>query len=238
MFTRPGRLYRECKAGCRNIWRALTCNQLSYRRESSTRFKMQSPCITEIYVVGPSSTGKSTLCDELARELALQAPAYISEVARTVMRSEGFTRADVGKIEMQKAIMVAQLRREVEARLALANYEGRTVLLSDRSAVDPIVYTELTSASKHEAIQRRRSLVDSPEFKHALPIYQQSVFILLAPVPQWLVDDGIRTMELQSETMELFRQTLDELGIQYAVIGSDIRGLEDRVRLIVRMAKL
>lgn len=197
---------------------------------------MQNPGIIEIYVVGPSSTGKSTLCDALARKLRLQAPAYIKEVARTVMSSEGFTRADVGKLEMQKAIMLAQLRQEVETRRVLAKCGGR-ILLSDRSAVDPIVYAKLTSRSKHEAVQRRQSLIHSPEFTLALPIYQKSVFILLAPVPQWLVDDGVRTMEKQSETMEIFRQTLDELGIQYWEIGS-VRNLEDRVGLVVHTAKL
>lgn len=70
--------------------------------------------LTELYVVGPSSTGKTTLCNAVAESLKLRSWCYITEVARQVMKRRGVTRADVGKIEVQSAIMLAQLEREVE----------------------------------------------------------------------------------------------------------------------------
>lgn len=90
--------------------------------------------ITTIHIVGPSSTGKTTLCKALAAVLGLPQEVCISEVARTVMRERNFTRNDVGKLEMQRAIMEAQLE---EARLARryaveAEQVCRRIVLSDR----------------------------------------------------------------------------------------------------------
>jgi nicotinamide riboside kinase len=149
----------------------------------------QSPQ-TAIYVVGPSSTGKTTLCHALAEKLGLKAPAYITEVARTVMREIGCTRKDIGKLAMQTAIMKAQLQREDEGR-------SQQVLLSDRSAIDPIVYAILTSTTEDEAKQRRESLTNLPQFQLALSRYRRSTFLLLTPVPEWVLDDGIRSLDNQ-----------------------------------------
>lgn len=95
--------------------------------------------ITAIYLVGPSSAGKTTLCNALATTLGLPKEAHISEVARTVMRERGFTRDDVGKLEMQKAIMEAQLKEDRSAR-RYATATGRVcggIVLSDRLVTAP-----------------------------------------------------------------------------------------------------
>jgi cytidylate kinase len=152
----------------------------------------ETPFIT-IYIVGPSSTGKTTLCSALARRLGLGKSSYITEVARTVMRSRGFTRRDVGTLEMQKAIMEAQLAEEEKKRVMVdtaqgAQALGSRVLLSDRSAVDAIVYAILTSQNKTEADDRWQILTSSGKFQSALPRYRQAKFWLLTPVPEWLVN--------------------------------------------------
>jgi nicotinamide riboside kinase len=151
--------------------------------------------MTEVYITGPSSTGKTTLCRALAATLGLEESTVISEVARDVMRGSGYTREDVGRLEMQAAIMGAQLLREAQGRAAAS--QSRRILLSDRSAIDPIVYAMLSSASEEEAEGRVRYLTNSSQFQSALLAYRQSVVVLLAPVPEWLVDDGIRSIENQ-----------------------------------------
>lgn len=95
--------------------------------------------ITAIYLVGPSSAGKTTLCNALARTLGLSNEVHISEVARTVMRERGFTRDDVGKLEMQKAIMEAQLKEDRSARHYATKTRGvrAGIVLSDRSVTVP-----------------------------------------------------------------------------------------------------
>jgi nicotinamide riboside kinase len=192
--------------------------------------------ITAIYIIGPSSTGKTTLCSALYKALVLEAPSYITEVARKVMRSKGFTREHVGKLEMQKAIMEAQLAAEVEGRMYVAQRGQRQVLLSDRSAVDAITYTILTSKNKEEAEYKRRILVSSPQFQLALSSYRQAIFILLTPVPEWLVDDGVRSMDDGHRCLAVFRQVLSELEIKYEEIGGNMKDLSDRVEFVKRAA--
>jgi len=188
---------------------------------------------TSIYIVGPSSTGKTTLCEALAKRLNLEAPAYTTEVAREIIRTHGFTRKNIGMLEMQVAIMEAHLEREEEI-------DGRTgqIRLCDRSAVDPIVYAILTSENDEESHKRRQILINSPKFQRALGGYQRSVFVLLTPIPEWLVDDGIRHMDNQLQCLEVFRQTLKDLGICYRELGPDMRSVAERTAVVMGLARI
>jgi nicotinamide riboside kinase len=146
----------------------------------------------------------------------------VKEVARHVMKTQGYTRKDVGSLEMQQAILEAHLREERKGW-------NCPIQLSDRSAIDPIVYAVLTSPDKNEAQRRQEILMNSPYFKVALPLYRRSTFILLAPVADWLQDDGVRLLEHQSRCFEVFRRILVELGIPFLEIGAQMRLLEERV---------
>jgi uncharacterized protein YcbX len=114
------------------------------------------------------------------------------EAARDVMTSKGYTRDDVPMMETQVE-MTEQLSREIGSRIAAA--ASSRVLLSDRSAIDAIVYAIITSASVEEAERRIQIPTDSDRFRLALAAYKKSLFILLAPVPEWLEDDGIRKID-------------------------------------------
>ncbi|KAK0191873.1 AAA domain-containing protein [Armillaria mellea] len=189
---------------------------------------------TRIYVVGPSSTGKTTLCNALAKKLDLHDSAYITEVARTVIKERGFTRAHVGLLEMQEAIMDAQIDRERETRGAYP------VQLFDRSALDPIVYAVLTGKSDLDGKERGDSLSRREKFQETLAEYRNSssFFFLLAPVQEWLVDDGTRHLENGRECFVIFEQVLSGLGISYRVIGESMKGLSDRASAVLDAANL
>ena len=129
-----------------------------------------------VFVLGPSSSGKTTLCNALAEELRIPSSCYVKEVARHVMRTQGFTRKDTGTYEMQAAIMRAQLQAEIEVlavRHAEAVQVGHIVLLSDRSAVDPIVYA---STAKTVAEGTRSRLLHDSVFQANLALYKRSLF--------------------------------------------------------------
>jgi len=192
--------------------------------------------ITEIYIIGPSSTGKTTLCDALASRLGLKAPTFITEVARDVMERDGYTRNDVGKLEMQVAIMEAQLLRENEARAAAAR-TGR-IMLSDRSAIDAIVYAVLNSANEDEGQRRFQKLTNSPRFQLALSTYRQSVIVLLSPVPEWLVDDGIRSVDNQAQSLAVFKNVLRKLGIVHREIGPEMKDLDERTTVVMGLGRV
>lgn len=143
------------------------------RRSSSTSHVQQSRAGRAIFVLGPSSSGKSTLCDALARYLDLDRSRYVKEVARTVMREQGFTRKDINTYAMQQAIMEAQLKAEKQI-LARREDEGCVVMLSDRSAVDPIVYATTSKSPGAEDMRRRLMKVEC--FQEILPFYRKSLF--------------------------------------------------------------
>jgi nicotinamide riboside kinase len=193
------------------------------------------PPIT-IFIIGPSSTGKTTLCSAIVRELHLSPSAYITEVAREVMRTTSFTRADVGKLAMQSAILAAQLGRE---DAALRPELGHEVVLSDRSGIDPVVYAILTSTNEKEKQERVRSLTETAAFKRALEVYRTSSFVfLLTPIPEWLVDDGIRSIDDREECAKVFRELLKDKNVPYVEIGSDVMDLGLRVRVVLERAGL
>ncbi|KAL4258027.1 P-loop containing nucleoside triphosphate hydrolase [Pleurotus pulmonarius] len=186
---------------------------------------------TSIYIVGPSSTGKTTLCRALAEKLGLNGDAIVGEVAREVMRRTGFTRNDVGRLEMQRAIMEAHLLEEEKGL-------GCSVQLCDRSAIDPIVYALLTAIDEHDAKEKYERLADSEAFQRALVRYRSAIFVLLGPVQEWLVDDGVRNTENQLEYFGLFKKTLAELDISFYEIGEETMGLGDRVDRVLGIAQL
>ena len=147
------------------------------------------------------------------------------------METHGYTRKDVGSLEMQQAIMDAHLKEEQKGWSC-------PVQLCDRSAIDPIVYAVLTSPDENEAQRRSEILMSSPDFKNALPIYRRSSFILLAPIADWLEDDGTRLLEHQARCFEIFKQILVELGIPFLEIGVQMRFLEERVTAAMGLMKL
>ncbi|KAI6025545.1 AAA domain-containing protein [Pisolithus marmoratus] len=182
----------------------------------------------QVYVVGPSSTGKTTLCNAVAKSVGLPTRCYITEVARRVMRAKGYTRTDVATIEMQRAIMLAQLEEEANAlvRSRWGNSEG--LILSDRSGIDPIVYAIMTAKDEDEARQKEDMLVSLPAFQMALRRYREAIFLLLNPVEEWLVDDGVRSLDHHERCIKVFRQVLDKFGIKYQEIGAETMRIEDR----------
>lgn len=97
-----------------------------------------------------------------------------------MMREGQFSRATVGTYEMQAAIMQGQLEAEEEVIRSWNEDEehGRrqgdneVKLLSDRSAVDPIVYAAL--ADVPGVFEKSRKLLNDPSFRRILPLYRHS----------------------------------------------------------------
>ncbi|KAJ6450387.1 AAA domain-containing protein [Mycena sanguinolenta] len=186
---------------------------------------------TRIYIVGPSSTGKTTLCNALAQRLGLKGPQIVTEVARRVITALGLSRDNIGLLDMQKAIMLAHLEQE-------RGNEDSSAHLSDRSAVDPIAYAIFTAANPEDAQHRKQALVNLPEFQRALPRYRNSLFILLTPVREWMEDDGFRHVGDEAEILAIFRNTLSELGIRYRELGPEMGFLPERTAFVLSLATI
>ncbi|KAI0653603.1 AAA domain-containing protein, partial [Cubamyces menziesii] len=186
-----------------------------------------------IFVLGPSSSGKTTLCDALSKELDIRPPQYIKEVARNVMKTHGFTRDDTDTYEMQYAIMAAQLEAEERAAAALQTMvvDGPRLILSDRSAIDPIVYA--STAEAPGALDRRHRLMGDAALQRMLPSYRGSLFVVLEPVTEWLEDDGVRSLEDPERYNRVLFATLRELGIPYVKLGAEMKNIRARVDLVL-----
>jgi nicotinamide riboside kinase len=182
-----------------------------------------------IFIIGPSSTGKTTLCRALVEHFSTSASAHIAEVARDIIKKEGFSRKDVATLEMQGAILSAQLSRE-DAVLSSDSHHG--MVISDRSCIDPVVYAILNGRTEDEKDDRRRALTETEGFQRALKRYRKSIVLLLAPVSEWLVDDGIRSLDDHENCLAVFREVLCSLDIPFFEMGPEKMQLDHRVQQV------
>ena len=170
------------------------------------------------------------MCAALSKAWDLKETAHVTEVARKVFVDRGYTRNDVHRIEMQRDIMLAHIHDEWRAR-----EEAPGLVLCDRSAIDPVVYSILMSSDERDAHERRDQLIQMDEFQFILPFYRHSLFFLLEPVEEWVVDDGIRLIENSRLCFEMFQATLQSLGIEYHVIGKDTKPILERVAVVTKL---
>jgi nicotinamide riboside kinase len=201
-----------------------------------------------IYVLGPSvrsfadkiniltdfevqSTGKTTLCNALAQKLNLDESAYVTEVARHVMKEKGYSRDTINSLQMQEDIMEAHMLLEQESA-------KHAVRVCDRTAIDPIVYAVVTSRDEEESRRKQNHLTCSANFQKALQQYRESIVILLKPVAGWLIDDGIRSTENQDKCLQIYRRLLAEMDVPYYELGTEMTFLPERVGFVMGLARL
>lgn len=112
------------------------------------------------------------------------------------------------------------------------------VRVCDRTAIDPIVYAILTSCDEEESRSKENHLTRSANFQKALQQYRKSIVILLKPVAEWMVDDGIRSTENQDECLQIYRRLLAEMDVPYYEFGREIMFLPERVGFVMGLARL
>ncbi|KAH8897582.1 hypothetical protein GQ53DRAFT_712041 [Thozetella sp. PMI_491] len=189
-----------------------------------------------IYIVGAPSTGKSTLVDDLQKHFnasvipGVDAPAVVTEVARTVLKQHNFTRDDIlasfdACLSLQQLILAAQGEAE-EAALRQAPW-----FVSDRSGIDPIVY-----ASRYAGPGAPESLLQSADWSILRARMANSVIVVCEAGVKFLVDDGVRLMPQDAEDWylmhEAFCKILSEQGLPYYVLPNNLFEREERLLLV------
>lgn len=74
---------------------------------------------------------------------------------------------------MQIAIMAAQAKAEASILALVDPAPGELMLLSDRSAIDPVIYA--STAPAHTAQETRKKLLNEPTLLRSLPLYKESL---------------------------------------------------------------
>jgi nicotinamide riboside kinase len=191
-----------------------------------------------VYIIGPQSTGKTTLVNYLEQSYErgntkeTSRPAIVREVARTVLQERHFTRNDLMQsperaLLMQQYIMQAQHQAE---RAATAQAPS-SWYISDRSGLDCIVYARLYAGE-----QGASSLLASPEWAELEQKMKAGIVFLCEAGCRWLVDDGTRLMPQNNEEwMRVdagFREILDTKGISYTLVPKTMESLQERLQLV------
>ncbi|KAL8765953.1 MAG: hypothetical protein Q9194_006409 [Teloschistes cf. exilis] len=196
-----------------------------------------SPSPPNIYIIGAQSTGKTTLVTALSEHFRQSSSLYalakepyqIKETARNVLKQQYFTASDITNskiraLELQRLIIEAQAAAETEL--------GETWYISDRSALDAVVY-----AQQYVGATEAGDLQQEAAWDGIVRRMKAGVVILCEPNAKWLIDDGVRLMPRdQSEWLKLHSHFSDLLagnGIEYTVLPSSIAQLTERVNLVV-----
>lgn len=189
-----------------------------------------------VYLIGPQSTGKTTLVNALSRAFDDKVP-IIREIARNVMADKGYSKIDVDsddkerRFSMQRDIFTAQ----VEAEMALLGSPETVSFLSDRSAIDPLVY--LLRYSGRDEVDRLTSTDIWRAVRDRYRDTSKSLTLLLLPVEEFLDDDDIRYVPKSRDDWyalaDDFRAFMLEEGIPFIGIGGECLDIEERVRLVL-----
>ncbi|KAI8648969.1 AAA-28 domain-containing protein [Fusarium keratoplasticum] len=192
--------------------------------------------IPNIYIIGPQSTGKTTLVNKLRSELenwladtSIIRPQIVS-VARTVLTKHKFTAEEV-KSSPNRCLALQQLILEAQALAEKEALQRSSWFISDRSGVDPLVYaSKYVSADAALEMQRQSAWIEVKARMSA------SLIVVCEAGTPWLTDDGVRLMPDNEEAwMQLFHEfcgLLDEVGLQYFVVPRTMLDLSERAQFV------
>lgn len=159
--------------------------------------------IKKVCLYGPESVGKTTTARQLA---GIYQTSFVYEVSRNILSDNEFSLADIEKIGIAQTKAV----QEAEQR-------ANKILFCDTDLITTQIYSEY--------------------YLHAIPpilfelekiIHYDLYFLLDIDVP-W-VADGLRDLgHKRQEMYQIFKDALDERGIEYIKVSGD---WDERLRII------
>lgn len=187
-----------------------------------------------VYIVGAQCTGKTTLSRAVERQIKEEHPQLkvelVNEIARPTLEKFNINRDDIRNDPercylLQKLILKGQHQRETEV-------STDTVMVSDRSGVDPLAYASLLLDDKSV-----KELCANDMWTKLRERMKEAAVILCEPVEDWLFDDGVRLMPIDIHEWRAlhytFCQLLDQYGVPYRVVPCTLRDLSARVSLVL-----
>ncbi|KAI0517331.1 AAA domain-containing protein [Xylaria bambusicola] len=195
------------------------------------------PSLPNIYIIGSQCTGKTTLVNALCEYFqhhpiaSAKSPTAIKEVARSVLEAHGFDRGDI-RNSQDRALELQRLIIEAQSKAERSQLETGSWFISDRSAVDPIIY-----ARKYVSEKAATALASSPQWLEMSHRMAKSLVIVCEAGVDWLTDDGVRLMPLDTtewqQTHAEFCAVLDGVGLIYHVLPARIKDMDERVQFVL-----
>ncbi|KAI3338376.1 AAA domain-containing protein [Ustulina deusta] len=193
--------------------------------------------LPNIYIIGSQCTGKTTLVNAISQYLehhpiaSAEPPGVIKEVARSVLTNHGFTRDDI-RSSPDRALELQRLIIEAQSEAEKAQLETHSWFISDRSAVDPIIY-----ARKYANKEAADMLASSAQWVEMRDRMARSLVIICQAGVDWLTDDGVRLIPLDStEWSQLdteFCLALTDVGIKHHILPIRMRNTDERVQFVL-----
>lgn len=187
-----------------------------------------------VYIVGPQSTGKTTLVKALVQRLSGDV-AVIYEIARHVMKEKGYSRIDVDSADMERRFSLQNDIFQAQVRKEQSLIESGIDFVSDRSAIDPLVY--LMHYSGTEMLERITSTAEWRNVRERYGDAKVSLVFLLMPVEDFLIDDDVRYMAKSLDDWHSlassFQRFLREQQISGVELGVECRDIDDRVERVI-----
>ncbi|KAI1027810.1 hypothetical protein LB503_011874 [Fusarium chuoi] len=190
-----------------------------------------------IYIIGPQSTGKTTLINKLQSDLehrladiSIDKPQIVSEVARTVLAKHKYSAEDI-RASTTRCFQLQQLILEAQAEAEKKALKSSSWFISDRSGFDPLVY-----AKRYAAPGAVAQLQQLPAWKEVKTRMERSLIVVCEAGTPWLMDDGVRLMPgSDKEWMQLFHafcELLDEVGFEHCVVPRTVLDISERAEFV------
>ncbi|KAH7016266.1 AAA domain-containing protein [Microdochium trichocladiopsis] len=201
-----------------------------------------------IYIIGAQSTGKSTIVSALedhftnCQSSTSIPPSIVREVARGVMSKQQDSANEIARspeamLELQGLIIKAQAIAErkvvTSSSSAMQMEEAPPFFISDRSAIDPIVY-----ARQYVGPRESEQLMSLEDWQLMCKRMACSLIVVCEADVSWLTQDGVRLMPSTTgewlQTQDLFRQILKEVSLPFVVLPKELTDIADRVAFVVK----
>lgn len=179
-----------------------------------------------VFLVGPQSTGKTVMYNQLMAMFKSGTATGYSEIARHLLDEWDITGADLERdAQLYCDFQEALLERYAILQRDILSPEQRSVLLFDRSGIDPVVYSRLLKLPEADLSQ-------TPHFHECLSLYrdpERCMIVLFPMVPKLLKADSVRmmpsTLEEYAHMFTEYSRLLRELDIPYYDLGNDLETL-------------
>jgi nicotinamide riboside kinase len=165
----------------------------------------------KIIFTGPESSGKTTLCEHLAKHYQLP---HVVEFARTYLET-------VPKYQYEDLGIIAQNQHAQEVAYCL-NHTDQPFLLCDTDLITIKVWSEFKYRRCDPYIL---NIIEGYR-------YDNRFYFLCAPDIPWQADPQREHPHLRQQLFDIYEHTLKVLGLDYEVVGGS---LETRMGLVGRV---